>query len=495
MSLDSARRRFGVGRDTTVKVAEAEVRSQGSGSGAGKAAAAGHGTRSWFLAWLAFLPVTVARAGTLAEPDTFWQVRTGLLTISNRAIPTVDPFSWTAHGKPWTLNSWGFNVLIAGAYRLAGLPGVAWACAGLTMVAGGLVLLIARKLGASPPAAGALLVLSWPFLVSWLTARPQLVDYIGVLLLAILMPRIAAGRNPVRSVVAVGIVSAVWVNLHAGELIGVAMICASAVLLLAGRELRGSGWCWIAGAAALTASLLNPYGVGLLTHATQVESASSGIVAEWQHLDPDSPMQWSMLIIGLAALCLAARQRNLLFVGELGIVAVAAVLAIRFLPILVFLALPVLAASVSRSPLPSYVHRRRILRYSAAAAILAPVVVLALPNLGHIGRPDPSIYPIKLVKDIPSHCRLFNSYELGSFVILERPDVQVSLDSRNDLYGRQRVLAAEQVLRGQGDVVHELTGANCVLIPPAMGLAAWLRTNQAWRLIGSEPTAALFVRR
>jgi hypothetical protein len=495
MSLDSARRRFGVGRDTTVKVAEAEVRSQGSGSGAGKAAAAGHGTRSWFLAWLAFLPVTVARAGTLAEPDTFWQVRTGLLTVSNRAIPTVDPFSWTAHGKPWTLNSWGFNVLIAGAYRLAGLPGVAWACAGLTMVAGGLVLLIARKLGASPPAAGALLVLSWPFLVSWLTARPQLVDYIGVLLLAILMPRIAVGRNPVRSVVAVGIVSAVWVNLHAGELIGVAMICASAVLLLAGRELRGSGWCWIAGAAALTASLLNPYGVGLLTHATQVESASSGIVAEWQHLDPASPMQWSMLIIGLAALCLAARQRNLLFVGELGIVAVAAVLAIRFLPILVFLALPVLAASVSRSPLPSYVHRRRILRYSAAAAILAPVVVLALPNLGHIGHPDPSIYPIKLVKDIPSHCRLFNSYELGSFVILERPDVQVSLDSRNDLYGRQRVLAAEQVLRGQGDVVHELTGANCVLIPPAMGLAAWLRTNQAWRLIGSEPTAALFVRR
>jgi hypothetical protein len=495
MSLDSARRRFGVGRNTTVKVTKAKGRSLSSCSAVGDATAIGYGTRSWFLAWLAFLPVTVARAGTLAEPDTFWQVRTGLLTITNRAIPTVDPFSWTAYGKPWTLNSWGFNVLIAGAYRLAGLPGVAWACAGLAMVAGGLVLLLARQLGASPPVAGALLVLSWPFLVSWLTARPQLVDYIGVLSLAILMPRIAAGRNPVRSVMAVGIVSVVWVNLHAGELIGVAMICASAALLLAGRDLRGSGWCWIAGAAALTASLLNPYGVGLLTHAEQVESVSSGIVAEWQHLDPASPMQWSMLTIGLAALFLAARQRNLLFVGELGIVAVAAVLAIRFLPILVFLALPVLATSVSRSPLSSYLRGRRILRYSAAAAVLAPVVVLALPNLGHIGRPDPSIYPIKLVKDIPSHCRLFNSYELGSFVILERPDVQVSLDSRNDLYGRQRVLADEQVLRGQGDVAHELSGANCVLIPPTMDLAAWLRTSQAWKLIGSEPAAVLFVRR
>jgi hypothetical protein len=494
-------------------VVEATVRSLSSGSAVGEATTVGSGGTSWVLAWLAFLPVTVARAGTLAEPDTFWQVRTGLLTISHRAIPTVDPFSWTVYGKPWTLNSWGFNVLIAGAYRLAGLSGVAWACAGLAMIAAGLVLFLARQLGASPLVAGALLVLSWPFLVAWLSARPQLVDYIGVLLVAILMPRVVSSRNPLRPVVAVGIVSAVWVNLHAGELIGVAMICASAVLLLAGRDMRAKGswaagslpdtnfclrhcgWCWIAAGAALAASLLNPYGVGLLTHAAQVESASAGIVAEWQHLDPGSPMQWSMLAIGLAALILAARQRDFLFAGELGIVAVAAVLAIRFLPILVFLALPILAASVSRSPLPGYVRSRPILLYPATAAVLGPVLLLAVPNLGHIGRPDPAIYPVQLVRDIPPHCRLFNSYELGSFVILERPDVKVSLDSRNDLYGRQRVLADEQVLRGQGDVTRELTGANCVLVPPRMGLAAWLHANQGWKLIGSEPTAVLFVRR
>src|SRR5579863_10183113 len=495
MSLDSARRRFGVGRNTTVKVTKAKVRSLSSCSAVGDATAIGYGTRSWFLAWLAFLPVTVARAGTLSEPDTFWQVRTGLLTISHKAIPTVDPFSWTVYGKPWTLNSWAFNVLIAGAYRLAGLSGVAWACACLAMVTGGLVLFLARQLGASPPVAGALLAFSWPLLVAWLTARPQLIDYIGVLLIAILMPRIVTGRNPIRPVMAVVIVSAVWVNLHAGELLGVAMICASAVLLFAARDTRGSVWCWIAGAAALAASLLNPYGVGLLQHAARVESASSGIVAEWQHLDPGSPMQWSMLIVGLSALLLAARQRNLTLAGELGIVAAGAVLAIRLLPILVFLALPVLAASVSQSRLSGYIHGRRILLYLVTAVVLAPVVVLAMPSLSHIGRPDPAIYPIKLVMDIPPHCRLYNSYELGSFVILERPDVQVSLDSRNDLYGRQRVLADEQLLRGQGDVAHELSGANCVLVPPAMGLATWLRTNQGWKLTRSEPTAVLFVRR
>lgn len=495
MSIGRTRSRSVFARNTVVMVVEAKVRSLSTGSAVSQVTAVCHRTRSWFLAWLAFLPVTVARAGTLAEPDTFWQVRTGLLTISHRAIPTVDTFSWTVYGKPWTLNSWGFNVLIAGAYRLAGLPGVAWACAGLGMIAGGLVLFLARQLGASPLVAGALLVLSWPFLLPWLSARPQLADYIGVLLLAILLPRIVTGRNPIRVVVAVGVVSVVWVNLHAGELIGVAMICASAVMLCAGREMRGGGWCWLAGGVSLVASLLNPYGVGLLTHATQVESASSGIVAEWQHLDPGSPMQWSMLAAGLAALILVARQRDLLWAGELGVVAVAAVVAIRFLPILVFLALPILAAAASRSTLLKSVRSRRVLLYPAIAAVLAPVVALALPSLGQIGRPDPAIYPVKLVKDIPPHCRLFNSYELGSFVILERPDVLVSLDSRNDLYGRQRVLADAQVLRGQGDVAHELADANCVLVHPATGLATWLRTNQGWKMIGSEPSAVLFVRR
>src|SRR6266851_1035467 len=83
------------------------------------AAAARH---PWLLAWLAFLPVAVMRAGVLSEADTFWEIRTGLITLSHRALPAVDSFSWTMHGEPYTLNSWGFNVLIAIAYRLGGLP-------------------------------------------------------------------------------------------------------------------------------------------------------------------------------------------------------------------------------------------------------------------------------------------------------------------------------------------------------------------------------------
>jgi hypothetical protein len=101
--------------------------------------------------------------------------------------------------------------------------------------------LLAPQLGASAFVAGMLFLLASPLLTGWLSARPQLVDYAAVPLLAILIRRIAAGPNPVRPVMAAGIVSVVWVNLHAGELIGVAMICACAVLLLARREIRAAG--------------------------------------------------------------------------------------------------------------------------------------------------------------------------------------------------------------------------------------------------------------
>jgi hypothetical protein len=90
---------------------------------------------------------------------------------------------------------------------------------------------------------------------------------------------------------------------------------------------------------------------------------------------------------------------------------------------------------------------------------------------------------------------VFNSYELGGFVLLQRPDVQVSLDSRNDLYGSHRVLAYKQVLDGKGDLNQGLIGADCVLVPSASGLAQSLTGNQAWERRAADRAVELFVRR
>jgi hypothetical protein len=458
--------------------------------------------RPWLLAWLAFLPVAVLRAGELAEADTFWEIRTGLLTIQNMAIPATDPFSWTMHGKAWTLNSWAFNVVIAVAYRLAGLAGVAWACIGLVMVIVALVLTLARMLGASPAIAGIALFLGSPLLIGWLSARPQLTDYLAFMIIVMLLRRIAGappGQPRWWSVAGVGITCVIWVNLHAGALLGVAVAAACAVLLLVRRSTARAGmWCAAAAVAALAGTFVNPYGLGVIAQTTQVQAESSGVIAEWRHLDPASPIQDFSVLIGLLALVLVIRRRDAVLTAALAVTTAGSVIAIRSLPFVVLLALPVLAAWAAKpSPaLASYARSRQVLFRRGRIAGVVAITAVASPSLAHIGRPELATYPVSIVKDIPAGCRLFNTDLLGGFVILERPDVPVSLDTRNTLYGKSMLFAEERVLAGKGNLTRGLAGAGCVLVPPASGLARRLDHDPGWKLTASEPPAAvLFIRR
>jgi hypothetical protein len=461
------------------------------------------GRRAWLLAWLAFLPLAVMRAGTLAESDTFWQIRVGLVTLDHHAIPRVDTFSWTMYGKPWTLNSWGFNLVVAAAYRVAGLPGAAWACAGLVMAAAAMVLMAARQLGAHPFLAGGVLVLTSPLVIAWFSARPQLVDYVAVPALILLLRRTAGGgnqsgslsprrRDQARSVIAVGALAVVWVNLHAASLLGVAIAGLSGLLLAIRPGTRVNGlWCGAAAVAALAGSLVNPYGVGVFTQTAQVQSSSAGVVTEWQHINPASVIEWLVVVLGVAALALAVRRRDAVLISALAITVPGAVLAIRLLPILAVVAVPVLAASASQPVVMRYIRSRRFMLTLGAVAIESAFVILAAVNLTHIGRPLPAYYPKRLVTAIPHGCRLFNSYLVGGYVILERPDVKVSLDSRNDLYGPKRVLAEQGLVRRGGDVPAR---AGCVLVPTSSVLARQLDRDPGWNVRAREVGSVLFVR-
>ena len=49
---------------------------------------------------------------------------TGRLIFDTGSVPTVDPYSWTAHGEPWTVQSWGASVIYAAVEELAGFNGL-----------------------------------------------------------------------------------------------------------------------------------------------------------------------------------------------------------------------------------------------------------------------------------------------------------------------------------------------------------------------------------
>lgn len=449
----------------------------------------------WFLAWLAFLPNVIIRAENLAESDTFWQVRTGLLTIGQGKLPSADPFSWTAEGKPWTLNSWAFNVLLGLGYEAAGLAGVALVSAVLVAAVGALVLYLARELGAAPLPSGMVLVASGPLLTLFLSARPQLVDYIAVLALVVFLRRLVEGRQSRWSLLAIAVLAVLWVNLHAAVLLGVAIVGASLLLIVLQRSTRGrSGWLLAALLVVSVCSLVNPYGTGLLAQTLQVK-AESVDVTEWQSLNPADPLQLALFGIGLLGLALAVRRGESILGAALAVAACGSIAAMRILPILVLLALPVLASWLSRDTVLRYFASRRRLLSTGTAVFLTIATGAALLNLPFFGRPDPTHFPSAAIQAIPPGCTLFNEYHLGGLVILERPDVRVSLDSRNDLYGAELVNQSAQVLKGRVDPVDGLAGADCVLVHPDGGLAPWLRTSPDWELASAESSAVLFLRR
>ncbi|GAC1440601.1 MAG: hypothetical protein NVS3B26_10260 [Mycobacteriales bacterium] len=449
----------------------------------------------WLVVWLTILPFAILRAGTLAEADTFWQIRTGEITIEKWRIPTHDTFSWTVNGHAWKLNSWLFNVVLAAAYRLGGLIGVALVCAGLVAVICGLALYLARRSGASPVVAALLIWPAFALLMTYLSARPQLIDYAAVLALVALLSRLETGRKPARALPMIFVLMLAWINLHAAALLGVGLTGATALLgfLLTGLHRRTIGLlaAWL---VAMLACLLNPYGFGLISQSMHVMRASQGIITEWRPVDVGSPQQLIFLIAGSIALVHAARARNATFTAALATTMVGAITAIRFMPIMLLLSIPILAKLGSRESILRYISSRRTMLAQGAALGVSSMIILAGVALTHLGRPALGVFPNAALQAIPRNCRVFTTDLIGGLLILKRPDVLVSLDSRNDLYGRQRDEMAIRILTGDSDFQRELGGANCILVPPGVGLVRRLDDSGQWRRLSAEPAAVLYVR-
>jgi hypothetical protein len=448
----------------------------------------------WLMAGLAFLPVVVLRAGDLAESDTFWQVRTGEYILDHRSIPMVDPFSWTARDAPWQMNSWGFNVLLALAYRAGGLPAVAVFCAALVLGMVALTLLMARRLGATPFATGAVLFAASPLLIEWLSARPQLVDYAAMVGLCLLLRSAAAGRARIRDLVAVGLLGVLWVNLHAGVLLGVASVAAcTAVIALVPSSRRKAPWFAAATGVLAVASLANPYGVGVISQTFSVRSAAVDL-AEWQPLNLLDLVHAVPVLVGATALVLLVRRRELVLAGILLVLLVGSFVAIRFVPMVLLVSVAAVAALGDHGIVAGYLASRAVLLRRTAVVGIVAFSVVAAPNLLHIGAPDPSRYSAEVVRAIPRDCRLFNSYDLGGFVLLERPDIAVSIDSRAELYGAAAIRRYAALVGGSTDPTGALDSVRCVLLPPHTALVERLRADPAWRMLQDDRAAALLVR-
>lgn len=229
--------------------------------------------RTRLLAGLVLLPtvlaVLAATLGPLTSGDLWWHLRTGEWILQHGHLPTTDPFSHTAGDTHWVLQEYGSQVVFALAFRLLGFGGLKLLGALLSMAILTVVYLRARAdvrplWAVALTAAFALL-----FALKW-ELRPQLFSLLFFFWMErCLFPR---GRSltakrfstpPPRRWLELGLLSMVWVQLHAEALFAPLITLAVFTGALIATLREGAGWrhagAWLAMTlAALAGTLASP---------------------------------------------------------------------------------------------------------------------------------------------------------------------------------------------------------------------------------------------
>lgn len=453
---------------------------------------------------LAATVVALERARAPFDADGLWHVAAGEWILERGAVPRRDPFSWTAHGEPWRLNSYGFDVAVAWLHRLGGRAAVAAVAVVGTVAFAAACQWSARRAGAGPWAsagwASAAAVAASPFVVE----RPQTASFV-CFAAAVACARAALGGSA-RALAALGALFVCWSNLHLSFTAGVLVVGLAA----AGVAVRDRRWvrpAAVAGVAAL-AGCANPYGLGAYTASLTVRSDSKAAgILEWQPVDPTEPLQLAVLVAaGATAVALArtGRIRRPDVVAPLVVVGAMALDARRNLPLLVVLLVPELAlattaairaprARAARDPRADPRPDPRVVGLLAGLAVLAAVQAGALRDL----RPVTSgSAPVRSAAAVPAGCRLLNGYVEGGWIVYARgPGVLVSMDPRNDLYGARRIREQIAVLEARGAWREWIDrhGVDCVVARTDAPLVGALRAA-GWPTAARDAQHVLLVR-
>lgn len=434
-----------------------------------------------------------------ADGDILWGARAGTDFLSSGHIPRTDAYSWTAHGTTWIPNGWGWNVLLGIAYKSAGLAGIA--ALGIVAV-GGLAILVgraARRAGASTAWAALAFVIVAGVFALFLYPRAQLADYLAIFVFPLLVPTaLFAQKDRAAAAAALTfVVQILWMNLHTAAVLGPVLVAAAGLGHVVGARTaqRRAALARLSGLVAVTAAgcIATPYGLAPITHLNAVRRASAGLISEWRPVGFSSPEQVlgvGALMLAVVAACLAFRARRLDTVLVLAVFALATASAIRFAPMAALYAVPELAVAAGRIRVrPEFLSRTCAL----ALAVLALFCVIGMRGFAQPGVTNASP---RLVAELPAGCRLLNDLGVGGAVILHRPDVAVSIDSRNDMYGRTAELQSLAVLSepALGLRYVQAQHVTCVLVQSQAPLVSALEQSGKWRVVDSDGVRSLLTK-
>lgn len=200
------------------------------------------------------------------DTDVWWHVRSGQWILSHKSVPFDDPFTFASAGRPWIDLHWGFQLALAVAHRLGGVPGIVLFAATVCSITF-VVAFATRKPGRPVGVLAACWVPAIVVLSSRFDPRPEVLSLL--LMAAYLAVLLHAERFP-KLVWILPVLQVAWVNVHSlfvfGPVILACFLADRFVKHLVGTVTGPTGRAWWkhvgpASAAVIAACLLNPYGI------------------------------------------------------------------------------------------------------------------------------------------------------------------------------------------------------------------------------------------
>jgi hypothetical protein len=465
-----------------------------------------------FLAVL-FLGLFAMAARNVTDPDVWWHLRTGQYIAEHKSVPHSDPFSYTRAGEPWVTHEWLTELGLYEIERNAGWGGLIVAFAAILC---GAFYLLYLRCGPAPYVAGvATLIAAWATMPVW-GVRPQVLSLLLTSLWLLLLER--SERNP-RLLWWTLPLTLLWVNLHAGFALGLAV---SALFLLGewieralGHSEHNAPRVRIAAFILLLDLLmvpLNPNGLRMFTYPIETlrSAAMQNYIAEWASPNFHHAEYFPFLLIVLAmfvALSWSGKQvrpRDLLL---LIVSLYAGLCSIRMMPLFVLIATPLVAkrlpawprgASQQRHPQPtsrSFFNALIVLAMIAFTGIHTSQVIQRQPLA------EAHSFPARAVAYLQAHRPsgpIFNHYDWGGYLIWKLyPSAHVFIDGRADLYGQQFFdqFADTYQLKNAWQKPLQHWNIDTVIVPPDSALATGLRSSPGWTISYEDSQAVILTSR
>jgi hypothetical protein len=471
---------------------------------------------------------TVA-ARQIVDPDLWWHLKTGQYLVETRSIPHADMFSAFFSGKEWITHEWLSEILIYSLYRMIGFGGLIVTFA-LIITAGFAIAYrrCAKKAGHVYVSGGALLLGALAAAPTW-GVRPQVFTFLFASIFLSLLEDFQDNVKK-RSMWWLVPLMVLWVNMHAGFAVGIALILlvliGMALAGLARRESSAALWrrlrslCLVS-VACVGAVLLNPNGARMYSYPfeTLKSHAMMQYIEEWR-----SPNFHELMFQPLALLILATfsalvfSSKRIRFVELLLLMATAfaALRSGRNVPFFVLVAMPLLAehawdwlTSHSWGQRLKAPEKREVGANATRKIVLNMLLLIAVPLILAVVRVDRTVanqttveaqnFPTAAVEFMRDHRPpqpIYNEYGWGGYLIWKLPDYRVYIDGRADVYGDAFIEEFLATHDGETNWKEPLNkhGVRTVLVKPDAALASLLRQEQGWQKVFEDSQAVVFTR-